>query len=102
MKFVSIRDFGNKAAAIHKALKTEHEIVLTCNGKPFAILVEADEDTFEEKLAVLRRARARAVLDRIRARAKERGLDKLTMEEIDAEIPQAPRERQNGRSHPTV
>ena len=64
MKFVSIRDFGNKAAAIHKALKTEHEIVLTCNGKPFAILVEADEDTFEEKLAVLRRSRARAVLDR--------------------------------------
>jgi len=97
MKFVSIQDLRNKTAAIREALETEHEIVLTRNGKPFAILAEADEDTFEEKLAVLRRARARALLDRIRARAKERGLDKLTMEEIDAEIAQARRERQSGR-----
>ena len=97
MKFVSVRDLRNKTAAIREALKTEHEIVVTCNGKPFAILAEADEDTFEEKLAVLRRARARAVLDRIRARAKEQGLDKLTMKEIDAEIARARGERQSGR-----
>ena len=97
MKFVSIRDLRSKTAAIRKALKTEHEIVVTCKGTPFAILAEADEGTFEEKLAVLRRARARALLDRVQARAKERGLDRLTMGEIDAEIARARRERQSGR-----
>ena len=97
MKFVSVRDFRNKTAAIRKALKTEHEIVVTSNGRPFAILAEVDEETFEERLKALRRARARALLDRIQARAKERGVDKLTMKEIDAEIAAARRERQTGR-----
>jgi len=97
MKFVSIRDFRNRTAVIREALEDEHEIVVTCNGKPFAILAEVDEDTFEDRLKALRQARARAVLDLIQARAKERGLDKLTMAEIDAEIARARRERQAGR-----
>jgi len=97
MKFVSIRDFRNKTASIRKALATEHEIVVTSNGRPFAILAEVDEDTFEEKLAALRRARAHALLDRVHAKAKARGLDRLTMKEIDAEIAEARRERRKKR-----
>jgi len=93
MKFVSIRDFRNKTAAIRTDLETEHEIVLTANGQPFAILADVDEDSFEEKLTALRRTRARALLDRIRARAKETGADRLTMAEINAEIARARRER---------
>ena len=84
MKFVTIRDFRNKTAAIRKYLSSEHEIVLTSNGRPFAIVADVDEDSFEEKLAALRRTRAYAVLDRIRTRAKATGVDKLSMEEIDA------------------
>ena len=94
MKFVTIRDFRNKTAAIRKALTSEHEIVLTSNGRPFALLTDVDEDSFEEKLAALRRTRAYAVLDRIRTKAKATGVDKLTIEEIDAEIAKARRERQ--------
>jgi len=97
MKFVTIRDFRNKTAAIRKALSSEHEIVLTSNGRPFAIMADVDEDSFEQKLAALRRTRAYAVLDRIRTRAKATGVDGLTMEEIDAEIAKARRERQRGK-----
>jgi antitoxin (DNA-binding transcriptional repressor) of toxin-antitoxin stability system len=97
MKFVTIRDFRNKTAAIRKALSAEHEIVLTANGRPIALLADVDEDTFEEKLAALRRTRAYAVLDRIQARAKEMGANKLTTGEIDAEIAKARRERRAGR-----
>ena len=97
MKFVTIRDFRNQTAAIRKSLRDEHEIVVTSNGRPFAILAEVDEDSFEDRLAALRRARARALLDRIRAKAKARGVDKLTMEEIDAEIAQARREARGGK-----
>lgn len=97
MKFVTIRDFRNKTAAIRKALIAEHEIVLTANGRPIAVLADVDEDTFEEKLAALRRTRAYSVLDRIHARAKETGANKLTTEEIAAEIAKARRERRATR-----
>ena len=97
MKFVTIRDFRNKTAAIRKSLETEHEMVLTASGRPFAILAKADEETFEEKLKALRGTRARILFDRIGARAKALGKDKMTMEEIDAEIARARAERRRER-----
>ena len=97
MKFVTIRDFRNKTAEIRRTLETEHEMVLTANGRPFAILANADEDSFEEKLKALRSTRARILLDRIGARAKALGKDKMTMEEIDAEIARARAERRSGK-----
>jgi len=97
MKFVTIRDFRNKTAAIRKALIAEHEIVLTANGRPIAVLADVDEDTFEEKLAALRRARGYAVLDRIHAHARETGANKLTTEEVAAEIAKGRRDRRTAR-----
>ncbi len=93
MRFVTIRDFRNKTAEIRKALGTEHEIVLTANGRPFAVLADVNEETFEEKIAALRRARSRAVLDRIRAKAKARGVEGMTTEQIDAVVAEVRRER---------
>jgi len=93
MKFVSIREFRNKTAAIRKALAEEQEIVLTANGKPFALLADVDEDSLEPSITALRRDRAHRLLRQIRARAKETGASKLTMEQINAEIAKARRER---------
>ena len=97
MRFFTIRDFRNKTASIRKALREEHEIVLTANGRPFAILADVDDETFEEKIAALRRARALAVLDRVGAGARQAGAEKLTMKDIDAEIAKARRERRPKR-----
>ena len=97
MKFVSIRDFRNHTATIRKDLGEEHEIVVTSNGRPFAILAEVDEDSFEERLRALRRSRAHTLLDRVGTKAKARGVDKLTMEQIDAIIAKARRERRAGQ-----
>jgi len=93
MKFVTIRDLRNKPGAVRKALGTEHEIVLTASGRPVAILADVDEDTFEERLAALRRSRAEALLRRVGARARETGVDRLTSKDIDAEIAKARREK---------
>jgi prevent-host-death family protein len=93
MKFVSIREFRNNTAAIRKALAEEHEIVLTANGKPVALVAEVDEDSFEERLQQLRRSRDLALLRRIRAHARETGASKLTMAQINEEIAKARRER---------
>ena len=93
MKFVTIREFRNKTAEIRKKLKTEQEMLLTANGQPFAMLVDVMDDSFEEMLAGVRRTRAHMMLDRSQARAKALGLDKMTMEEIDAEIAKAREEK---------
>lgn len=97
MRFVSIREFRNGTAGIRKALKKEHEMVVTANGKPFAILADVDEESFEGRLDAMRRARFHEVLDRVQAKAKARGLDKMTMEEIDAVIARVRRERSAAR-----
>ncbi len=96
-KFVSLWDFRARTAQVRRDLIAEHEFVLTANGRPVAILAEVTEDDFEERLKALRRARDLALLGRIGVKAKARGVDKMTMAEIDAEIAQARRERQPGK-----
>jgi antitoxin (DNA-binding transcriptional repressor) of toxin-antitoxin stability system len=95
MKFMSIRDFRSRP--IRKDLVSEGEIVLTANGQPIAIVSPVHADTLEDELLAWRRARARIALERIRARARTKGLDELTMDEIDAEIVAARRERRTVR-----
>ena len=93
MKFVTIRDLRSKTAAIRKDLEQEREIVLTANGRPFAVMTPVAADTVEDEIRAIRRARAKAAVERIRAQAKARGLDKLTMKEIDTLIAEARRAR---------
>ena len=97
MKFVSIREFRNNTAAIRKSLAEEHEIVLTANGKPVALLADVDENSFEDRLKDLRRSRDLALLHRIQAKSKAKGLDKMTMEQIDAVIAKARRGMRAGQ-----
>ncbi len=93
MKFVTIRDLRSKTAAIRKDLEQEGEIVLTANGRPFAVMTPVGSDTVEEEIRAIRRARAKAAVERIRAQAKARGLDKLTTKEIDTLIAEVRRAR---------
>jgi len=83
MKFISIREFRSNTPAVRKELKEQKDLVLTANGRPFAILTNVDADGVEEELSAIRRARARVALDKIRSEAKSKGLNKLTMKQID-------------------
>ncbi len=93
MKFVTIREFRNNTAAIRRELQTEREIILTANGRPFAMMTRVSPDTVEEEVVALRRARARILFDQVAAQAKAAGMDKWTMKEIDALIAKARAER---------
>ena len=97
MKFVTIRDLRSKTAAIRKDLEQEREIVLTANGRPFAVMTPVGSDTVEDEIRAIRRARAKAAVERIRAQAKARGLDRLTMKEIDTLIAEARRPRRGAK-----
>jgi len=86
MKFASIRDLRVKPGRVWRTLEREEEVVLTSNGKPFAVLTRTDEDSLEATLATLRRSRAQAALREIHRMAQAKGLDKISDREIRAEV----------------
>ena len=97
MKFVTIRELRSSTARLREDLKKNREIVLTANGRPFALMTPVEPDTVEEEAMALRRARAQAALSRMRAKAKAEGVDHMGMDEIDAVIAKARRERRRPR-----
>jgi len=96
MEFVTIRDLRLKPGDVWDKLRRQREIVLTSNGRPVAIIAGVGEDDVEETVAALRRARAQVAVSRLRRAAAERGADKLSAAEVEAEIAEVRRER---RSH---
>lgn len=93
MKFISVRELRNQSGTLQRDL-AEENITVTSNGKPFALMVgigEGDDPAELERL--IRKARAEWAVSRIRSRARRAGLDRMTMDEIDAEIRAARAER---------
>jgi antitoxin (DNA-binding transcriptional repressor) of toxin-antitoxin stability system len=98
MEFITVRDLRTRPAQIWDKLRQQHDLILTANGRPIAVLSHIDEGGVEETLASLRRARAQAALSRLRADAATRGLDRLSTDEIEAEIAAARTERREPTS----
>jgi antitoxin (DNA-binding transcriptional repressor) of toxin-antitoxin stability system len=86
MEFITVRELRTRPSQIWDKLDQKQDLILTSNGRPIAVLSHIDEGGVEETLAVLRRARAQAALSRIRADAAAQGLDRLSPDEIEAEI----------------
>jgi len=61
-------------------------MIITSNGRPIAILASISESNLEESLAAFRRARTVDAVAIIPRRSVEQGTDRITMNEIDAEI----------------
>ena len=93
MDFVTVRELRAESAKVWEKLEADEEVVLTRNGKPFAILVHTEPAELEEKLRALRWARFDRLLAEQHRRAAESGRDRMTTEEIDAEIAAARRQR---------
>jgi antitoxin (DNA-binding transcriptional repressor) of toxin-antitoxin stability system len=93
MKFITVRDIRSSPAAIWKRLPEEQEMVITNNGKPIALLTPLSDETLEETVSAVRRARAVNAARKMRRIAEERGLSSLTEDDIQAEIDAARRER---------
>ena len=86
MKFVSVRDLKAKSSQIWKELPEQKEMVLTSNGRPIAILSSINEENLEQALAAIRRARAIEAVAAMQYESTVKGTDKLTGEDINAEI----------------
>lgn len=98
MKIISIRDLRNNTASLRKELEVEGELVLTVNGQPFAVMTHVSPENLEDDLRALRLARARAAVSRIRQRSRRDGLDRMSMEQIDAFVARVRKKRELAES----
>jgi prevent-host-death family protein len=85
MKFVSTRDLRNRPGFV-RALADKEDLVLTSNGKPVALLLGIDEDELEETTQIIRQARAKRALSRIRQDIASRGAERKLLSIVDREI----------------
>lgn len=86
MRFMAVGEFVANTARARRRLDAERAIVLTFRGKPFALVTPVEADTAEEHVVAVRQARAVLAIDRMQKSARRAGLDKMTMDEIDALI----------------
>lgn len=86
MKFLSVRDLRGKSAQVWKDLPNEREMIITSNGRPVAILAAINEANLEESLKAFRQARTVEAVASLQRRSVDQGTDRITMDEIDAEI----------------
>ncbi len=86
MKLLSVRDLRSKPSEVWKSLAAAREMVVTSNGRPIAVLSAVTEETLEETLAAIRRARAVTAVSEIQRRSVEQGTDGMSLDEINAEI----------------
>ncbi len=93
MKFISVRDLRSKSAQVWKQLPQEREMIITSNGRPIAIIAATSDSDLEESLLAFRQARAVEAVASLQRRSVEAGNDKMTMDEIDAEIKAVRRKR---------
>lgn len=93
MRLISDRDLRNTPGKVREAL-AQGDVVVTSRGKPYALMLPiTDPDRLDEALLLASRLRAQLALSRIRAKAATGGMDRMSMEDIDAEIRAERRER---------
>ena len=86
MKFISIRDLKTKSSQVWKELASQKEMIVTSNGRPIAILSSINENNLEQVLTAFRRTRATNAVASIQYESVRKGTDRISMDEINAEI----------------
>ncbi|MDR2444772.1 MAG: type II toxin-antitoxin system Phd/YefM family antitoxin [Spirochaetaceae bacterium] len=86
MKFISVRDFRTSSSSIWEKLTTEREMIVTNNGKPIALLTPLNDETLEDTIFAVRRAKAINAVKKMQEISVKLGNDKMTLEEINAII----------------
>ncbi|MDD3853066.1 MAG: type II toxin-antitoxin system Phd/YefM family antitoxin [Syntrophomonadaceae bacterium] len=82
-----------KPRQIWEKLSEVHELIITNNGKPSALMIEIDDENMEDVLASVRQSMAMRATNKMRLASMMNGNAKMTAEEIEAEIAEARKER---------
>lgn len=93
MELVPVRDLRLHPGQVWKRLGQGREIVVTAKGQPIALLTSIVGGDVEKALRAIRMARTQIALGEIRDEAHQKGLDRLSVEEIDTLIKKTRRTR---------
>jgi antitoxin (DNA-binding transcriptional repressor) of toxin-antitoxin stability system len=93
MNFYSVRDLRTHPREIWEKLTESHEVIITNNGKPSALMIEINDENLEDVLASLRQSIAMRAVNKLRLSAMQSGRADMSSEEIDAEILKARKEK---------
>jgi PHD/YefM family antitoxin component YafN of YafNO toxin-antitoxin module len=94
MEFIPYRILRNEPAALRQKLEDQGELVITVDGKPFAVMIDlTDSEDMEDILLLVSRLRAQMAARAIRSKARRDGLDKMSDEQIDTLIQKTRAER---------
>ncbi|MCR4339927.1 MAG: hypothetical protein NUW01_08585 [Gemmatimonadaceae bacterium] len=83
---ISMRELRNTPGRFWKTLKGDRMVALAVNGVPRAIVVSIPDGDLEAAVKLVTRVRAQEALDAARRISAERGTDRMTLDEINAEI----------------
>lgn len=86
MQFVPYRDLRNEPSALRKKLASEGELVVTVDNKPFAVMINLDDENIQDILLMVSRLRAQMAARSIRSKARRDGLDKMSLRDVNAVI----------------
>ncbi|HNE05050.1 MAG TPA: hypothetical protein PLT08_11065 [Anaerolineales bacterium] len=86
MQFVPYRDLRNEPSTLRKKLTSEGELVVTVDNKPFAVMINLEDENVQDVLLMVTRLRAQMAARSIRSQARRDGLDKMSLKDVNAII----------------
>ena len=95
MKMIPSRQLATNPGKIWNTLEKEGLFVITKDGNPRAILLPTSDQTLLEDIREETRGRARRAVTTIRRTAARKGVNQLSMEEIEDEISKTRQQQSN-------
>lgn len=86
MESLPYRMIRNEPARFEALLATEGMLILNKGGKPFAIMLDASSDSLEATMRLVSQIRAQLAVSRMRQTARSGELEKLSLDDLQAEI----------------
>ena len=86
IRFMSLRELRNETGKIKEILSNDGKIIVTNKGKPMSLMLDVNEQNFEETLAIINQIKLSRAITNIRTSAQENGAADMTMDEINDEI----------------
>ena len=94
MNFYTVRDLRTRPREVWKKLSEKHEVIITKNGKPSALMIEIDDESLEDVLASIRQSVAMRAVNKLRLTSLRSGRSEMTAGDIASEIAKVRKEKQ--------
>jgi len=86
MVALSIRDLRNEPGKVERVLTEERVVILNKNRQPLAIMLDVSTQSIETVVKLTSQIRALQAVTEMRSAARAQGLDRLSPDEIQAEV----------------